>query len=116
LVEDAVTIGVVETGVAMRALDADRINGRLGLRITQADERLGGEKHGLKLPEGSLVLADDQVAIGLIFGEMAESYEVGRETQRVAICAVQVQGVPDISVEEAIWNCVNVLRGGQPGG
>jgi DNA/RNA-binding domain of Phe-tRNA-synthetase-like protein len=114
LVEDAVTIGVVETGVAMRALDGDRINGRLQLRVTQGEERLGGEKHGLKLPEGSLVLADDQVAVGLIFGETAEAYEVRRETQRVAVCAVQVQGVPDISVEEAIWNCVNVLRGGTP--
>ena len=115
LVEDAVTIGIVETGVAMRALDADQVNGRLQLRITQAEERLGGEKHGLKLPDGTLVLADDQVAVGLIFGETAESYEVRRATERVAVCAVQVQGVPDISVEEAIWNCVNVLRGGQPG-
>jgi DNA/RNA-binding domain of Phe-tRNA-synthetase-like protein len=116
LIEDAVTIGIVETGVAMRALDADRINGRLGLRIAQPDERLGGEKHGLKLPEGTLVLADEAVTVGLIFGETAESYEVRRETQRVAVCAIQVQGVPDISVEEAIWNCVNVLKGGSPSG
>jgi DNA/RNA-binding domain of Phe-tRNA-synthetase-like protein len=112
LVDDAVTIATVETGVAMRALDADRISGSLGLRVAQADERLGGEKHGLKLPEGTLVLADDEVAVGLIFGETAEGREVKRETQRVAVCAIQVQGVPDISVEEAIWSCVGVLRAG----
>jgi DNA/RNA-binding domain of Phe-tRNA-synthetase-like protein len=112
LVEDALTIGIVETGVAMRALDADRISGSLGLRVAQEDERLGGGKYGLKLPEGTLVLADDKVAVGLIFGETAEGYEVKRETQRVAVCAIQVQGVPDISVEEALWNCVNVLQGG----
>lgn len=114
LVDDAVTIATVETGVAMRALDADRISGPLWLRVAADDERLGGDKHGLKLPEGTLVLADDEVAVGLIFGETAESHEVRRETQRVAVCAVQVQGVPDISVEEAIWNCVDVLRSGTP--
>jgi DNA/RNA-binding domain of Phe-tRNA-synthetase-like protein len=114
LVDDAVTIATVETGVAMRALDADRISGSLGLRVSKTDERLGGEKYGLKLPEGTLVLADDEVAVGLIFGETAEGREVRRETQRVAVCAIQVHGVPDISVEEAIWCCVNVLRGGMP--
>jgi DNA/RNA-binding domain of Phe-tRNA-synthetase-like protein len=114
LVEDAVTIATVETGVAVRALDADRLSGPLALRVTAADERLGGEKHGLKLPEGTLVLADNVVAVGLIFGEIAENYEIGRETRRVAVCAIQVDGVPDISVEEALWNCVNVLSGGEP--
>ena len=111
LIEDAVTIGIVETGVAMRALDADRISGRLGLRIAQPDERLGGEKHGLKLPEGTLVMADEGVAVGLIFGETAECRGPTRDARRMAVCAIQVQGVPDISVEEAIWNCVNVLKG-----
>ena len=114
LVDDAVTIATVETGVAMRALDADRIKGSLGLRVSKADERLGGERYGLKLPEGTLVLADDEVAVGLIFGETAEGREVRKETRRVAVCAIQVHGVPDISVEEAIWSCVNVLRGGMP--
>jgi DNA/RNA-binding domain of Phe-tRNA-synthetase-like protein len=114
LVDDAVTIATVETGVAMRALDADRLRGPLGVRVSREDERLGGAKPGLKLPEGTLVLADDEVAVGLIFGETAETHEVRRETQRVAVCAVQVQGVPDISVEEAIWSCVTVLQGNTP--
>jgi DNA/RNA-binding domain of Phe-tRNA-synthetase-like protein len=115
LVDDAITIGTVETGVAMRALDGDRISGRLSLRIAEPRERLGGEKQGLELPDGTLVLADEQVAVGLIFGETSPAHEVKRETRRVAVCAIQVQGVPDISVEEAIWNCANVLRGGTPG-
>jgi DNA/RNA-binding domain of Phe-tRNA-synthetase-like protein len=114
LVDDAITIAIVETGVAMRALDADRITGRLGLRIAQPDERLGGERDGLKLPEGTLVLADDKSVVGLIFGETAPRLEVQRETRRVAVCAIQVQGVPDISVEEALWCCVGVLQGSLP--
>jgi DNA/RNA-binding domain of Phe-tRNA-synthetase-like protein len=111
LVDDAVTIGIVETGVAMRAFDADRIQGSLALRIVQPGERLGGERTGLELPEGTLVVADDQSAVGLIFGETAPGREVQRDTRRVAICAIQVDGVPDISVEEALWNAVSALRG-----
>jgi DNA/RNA-binding domain of Phe-tRNA-synthetase-like protein len=114
LVDDAITIGIVETGVAMRALDADRISGRLQLRIAQPEERLGGDRQGLQLPDGTLLIADDQVAVGLIFGETSPLHDVTRGTQRVLVCAIQVQGVPDISVEEAIWNSVNVLRGGSP--
>jgi DNA/RNA-binding domain of Phe-tRNA-synthetase-like protein len=112
LVDDALTIAIVETGVAMRALDADRINGALRLRLSQPGERLGGERHGLELPEGTLVLADDQSSLALIFGEAAPGRGVQRESRRVAVCAIQVQGVPDISVEEAIWSCVGVLGTG----
>jgi DNA/RNA-binding domain of Phe-tRNA-synthetase-like protein len=115
LVDDAVTIGVVETGVAMRALDADRIVGSLALRIVEPGERLGGEPNGLELPDGTLVLADDQSVIGLIFGELAPGRGVQRDTRRAAICAIQVDGVPDISVEEAIWNSVSALQGGKDG-
>ena len=31
-------------------------------------------------------------------------------TRRVVLAAVQVRGVPDIAVEEAIWLAVNVIR------
>jgi DNA/RNA-binding domain of Phe-tRNA-synthetase-like protein len=109
IVDDALTIGTVETGVAMRALDADRINGALGLRLSQPGERLGGESDGLEMPSETLVLADDKAAVGLIFGDTAESWEVGSATERIAICAIQVQGVPAISIEEAIWSCAGVL-------
>jgi DNA/RNA-binding domain of Phe-tRNA-synthetase-like protein len=111
LVDDALTIATVETGVAMRALDADRIRGQLGLRLAQPEERLGGDPDGLELPEDALVLADQQRALGLIFGETAPEAEVQKgKTTRVAVCAIQVGGVPDISVEEAIWTCAGLLR------
>jgi DNA/RNA-binding domain of Phe-tRNA-synthetase-like protein len=116
LVDDALTIAIVETGVAMRAFDADRINGAVGLRLAQPGERLGGERDGLELPEGTLVFADDRSSIGLIFGETALDRGVQRDTTRVAICAIQVQGVPEISVEEAIWTCVGALGAEQPAG
>jgi DNA/RNA-binding domain of Phe-tRNA-synthetase-like protein len=109
LVDDALTIATVETGVALRALDSDRITGVLALRLAQPGERLGGKRDGLQLPSDALVLADDRAALGLIFGETAEDWEVGSATSRIAICAIQVQGVPAISIEEAIWSCAGVL-------
>jgi DNA/RNA-binding domain of Phe-tRNA-synthetase-like protein len=114
VVDDAVTIATVETGVAMRAFDADRLTGGLALRIAQPGERLGGERDGLLLPEGTLVIADERCAVGPIFGDTAPKIDVSRETRRVAVCAIQVHGVPDISVEEALWSCAGVLQGSAP--
>ena len=115
-VDDAITIGTVETGVALRAVDAGRVEGRLQLRLAQAGERLGEGAQGLELPDGTLVIADDRRAVGLIFGETAPEFEVGGRTERVVVCAIQVQGVPEISVEEAIWNVVNALAADRKGG
>lgn len=112
LVDDALTIATVETGVAMRAFDADRISAELGLRLSHPSERLGGEGDGFELPEGTLVFADAERSLGLIFGETAPGRGVHPHTRRIAVCAIQVQGVPDISVEEAIWSCAGVLSSG----
>ena len=109
LVEDAVTIAIVETGVAIQTLDAGQIRGRLRLRLAGEGERLGGDPHGLPLPGDALVFAVDERALGPIFGELAPDVEVSKDTRSVAVSALQVQGVPDISVEEAIWICTTVL-------
>jgi DNA/RNA-binding domain of Phe-tRNA-synthetase-like protein len=109
LVDDALVVALVETGVAVRAFDADRITGRLGLRISNPGERLGGK--GLELPEGAIVVADEERSVGLIFGDTAEGRGVHPGTRRIALCAVQVPGVPAISVEEALWACAGILTG-----
>ena len=105
--DDGLTVALVETGVAVRAFDADRIQGDLGLRISQPKEKLGGD--GLELPEGSIVIADERHPVGLIFGDTAPQRGVTPETTRITLCAVQVGGVPDISVEEALWICSDIL-------
>jgi DNA/RNA-binding domain of Phe-tRNA-synthetase-like protein len=113
IVEDSLTIAIVETGVAMRALDADQIAGGLSLRLSEEGERLGGETKGMLLPSDSLVLADERYAQGLIFGDTAPAAEVDRGTRRITIVATQVDGVPDICVEEAIWLCADALASGR---
>jgi DNA/RNA-binding domain of Phe-tRNA-synthetase-like protein len=109
LVDDALTVALVETGVAVRAFDADRIEGRLGLRISNPGERLGGD--GMELPEGAIVVADDLRSVGLVFGETAPGRGVAPRTDRIALCAVRVPGVPEISVEEALWSCAGMITG-----
>jgi len=32
-------------------------------------------------------------------------------TRRMLLCAVQVKGVPQVSVEEALWTAVEVITG-----
>jgi DNA/RNA-binding domain of Phe-tRNA-synthetase-like protein len=106
-VDDALLVAVVETGVPVRAFDADRLTGEVGLRISRPQERLGGT--GIELREGTIVIADERDSIGLVFGETAPDRGVWPETRRMLLCALQVQGVPDISVDEALWTCAEIL-------
>jgi DNA/RNA-binding domain of Phe-tRNA-synthetase-like protein len=106
---DALTIATVETGVALRAFDADRLEGRLCIRDSGPGEALAGRPG--ELAQGTLVIADERAPVGLLFGPTAEGCEVGRETRRVAIVAVQVNGVPQISVDEALWIVAAAVEG-----
>jgi DNA/RNA-binding domain of Phe-tRNA-synthetase-like protein len=111
IVDDALTVAVVETGVAVRAFDADRVQGELGLRVSQPKERLGGEPRGFELPDGTIVIADERDSVALIFGDTAAGRGVSGDTARITLCAVRVEGVPDISVEEALWTAASILEG-----
>jgi DNA/RNA-binding domain of Phe-tRNA-synthetase-like protein len=107
-VDDALTIAMVEVGVALRAFDADRVEGRLGLRLSA--EREGFEGRVSPLPEGTIVVADEKRALGILFDRTAEGREVKRGTGRVLLAAVGVRGVPDIALEEALWVAGSALR------
>jgi len=105
---DALTIAIVETGVALRAFDADRLEVRLCIRDTAPGESLNGRIG--ELPQGTLVIADERAPVGLMFGETAEGLQVDDDTRRVAIVAVQVNGVPQMAVDEALWMAVATLE------
>lgn len=98
---DALNIAIVETGVALRAFDADRLEGRLCIRDSAPGESLPG--YPGELAKGTLTIADEVRPLGLLFGSTGDGYGVEEETRRVAIAAVQVKGVPQIAVEEALW-------------
>ncbi|MGN6203140.1 MAG: phenylalanine--tRNA ligase beta subunit-related protein [Solirubrobacterales bacterium] len=98
---DALNIAIVETGVALRAFDADRLAGQLCIRDSAPGESLPGAPG--ELANGTLTIADGERPIALLFGATGEGYRVEKETRRVAVAAVQVKGVPQIAVEEALW-------------
>lgn len=109
LLDDAITIAIVETGVPVIAFDADRIDGELGLRLTGERENLGSE--GRPLPARQLVVADALRIVAVLFGDLAEGRGVDPDTTRMLLAAVQVKGVPDISVEEALWTVGEIVTG-----
>ncbi|MEX0993385.1 MAG: hypothetical protein WDZ37_05245 [Solirubrobacterales bacterium] len=108
LVEDAVTIATIETGAALRAIDAGAIDGKLGLRGSRPGERLGGGA-GMPLPAGTIVVADRRRPLCPLFGELASISDVSRASRRVALCAVGVDGVPSLVVEEGLWKCATII-------
>lgn len=98
---DALTIATVETGVALRAFDAERLQGGLCIRDSAPGESLPGRP--AELPQGTLTVADERTPVALLFGETGEGYAVDRGTRRIAIVALQVNGVPQVAAEEALW-------------
>ncbi|MBK5219162.1 MAG: hypothetical protein JJE35_05180 [Thermoleophilia bacterium] len=105
---DALTIATVETGVALRAFDADRLQGRLCIRESMPEEALPGDP--VELDPGTLVLADEASTLGLLFGASAEPATVTKDTRRVAIAAVSVGSVPQMAIEEALWMAAGALE------
>jgi DNA/RNA-binding domain of Phe-tRNA-synthetase-like protein len=107
-IDDALTIAMVEVGVALRAFDADRVQGRVGLRLSAAGE--GFEGRVSPLPDGTIVVADEERPLGILFDRTAEGRGVRRGTKRVLLVAIGVRGVPDIALEEALWVAGSALR------
>jgi DNA/RNA-binding domain of Phe-tRNA-synthetase-like protein len=105
---DAVTIATVETGIALRLFDAEQLRGKLCIRDSAPGEALAGRPG--ELPQGTLVIADERAPAGLLFGATAEGSDVTHATRRIAIAAIQVSGVPQIAVDEALWMTAATLE------
>jgi DNA/RNA-binding domain of Phe-tRNA-synthetase-like protein len=108
LPKDALTIATVETGVALRAFDADTLTGALCIRDSAPGERLAGQ--AADLASGTLTIADESAPLAVLFGPTGEGHGVERHSRRVALAAVQVKGVPQIAVEEALWMAAATLE------
>jgi DNA/RNA-binding domain of Phe-tRNA-synthetase-like protein len=109
LLDDALTIAIAESGVALRAFDADRVEGVVGIRPSAPGEPLEGRPGAL--PDATLVIADEARPLALLFGALATGRGVGPRTERTLLCAIKVKGVPDMAVDEALWLAGGVMQG-----
>lgn len=110
LVQDALLLALIETGVPVWALDADRVAaGGLGIRAARPGERIGsapsrsGGSPGQALEAGQLVVVDAEGVQAVLFGNLSPDSAVGPATERIILFSVGVEGVPAIHVEEALW-------------
>jgi DNA/RNA-binding domain of Phe-tRNA-synthetase-like protein len=107
-VDDALTISTAEVGVALQAFDADRVEGRVGLRLSVPGE--GFEGRTSALPEGTIVIADQERALAVLFGKTAEGRGVSGRTSRTLLVAIGVRGVPEVALEEALWVAASAMH------
>jgi DNA/RNA-binding domain of Phe-tRNA-synthetase-like protein len=105
LLEDVLLIALIDTGVPVVALDAECVDGPLGIRASIDGERLGRSPAAPELPPGRLVIADASAPQAVLFGEIAPGHAPGARTRRLELFAVQVAGVPELYAEEALLIC-----------
>ncbi len=110
VIDDALLIGLIETGVPVWALDATRVDaGGLGIRASVEGDRLGTAELGNDLAPGRLVVADATSVHGLLFDDVAPGHGVSGSTERIVLFSIGVDGVPAIHIEEALWVCIEAL-------
>jgi DNA/RNA-binding domain of Phe-tRNA-synthetase-like protein len=102
LLDDAITIAVMETSVPVWALDAAALDGDLRLRTAAAGEGM---------PGGRLVVADAARPVAVLFGDIAAGAGVTERTREMVLFSVAVPGVPPIHVEEALWTVWDTVAG-----
>ena len=85
LLDDAITIAVMETSVPVWALDAAALDGDLRLRTAAAGEGI---------PGGRLVVADAARPVAVLFGDIAAGAGVTQRTREIVLFSVAVPGVP----------------------
>jgi hypothetical protein len=57
------------------------------------------------------VVADAERSVAVLFADFAEGQGVHSRTKRMRLAAVQVKGVPDVSVDEALWTVAETVLG-----
>ena len=106
LLDDALVIATLETGVPVVAFDSDRVGAELGLRTTGLGESLGERALGSR----QIVMADSDHVLATLDGQVAPEYGVTGGTTGMVLTALAARGVPLIAVEEALWTVVETLQ------
>lgn len=110
LLDDVLLIALVDTGVPVWALDAESVDGPLGIRSSREGEPLGRSTDAPALPADRLVIADASAALAILFSRPAPEHEPAQGTRQLTLFAVGVAGVPELYLEEALWTCHAALE------
>ena len=102
LLDDAITIAVMETSVPVWALDAAAVDGGLRLRTAERGE---------PVPRGRLVVACETRPLAVLFDDVDPGAGVTERTREMVLFSVAVPGVPPIHVEEALWTVWDIVAG-----
>lgn len=97
LISDAPLIALLETGVPVWAIDGDAAPVE-SLELRVAPDRAG-----------SLVIADGDRVLSILFDAPAPELAPRSRTRSVVVYAVAVDGVPEIHLQEAMWVCLDLL-------
>ena len=103
LLDDAITIAVMETNVPVWALDAAAVEGGLRLRAAERGE---------SVPRGRLVVACAARPLAVLFDDPGPDAGVTERTREMVLFSVAVPGVPPIHVEEALWTVWDTVAPG----
>lgn len=98
--DDALMAASLETGVPVRAFDAAQLDGTLALRSAMDGEGLDGA-----------VVSDLRRPVAPLFGDALEHVRPGPSSERLVLAAVQVRGVPDLAVQQALWLAAELIEG-----
>jgi hypothetical protein len=109
LLDDVLLIALVDTSVAVWALDADALEGELGLRTAGEREQLRGAEQSMSLAGGELVIADETRALALLGTAPAQPFSPRRSTRRVRLFALEFAGISELAVHEALWIACSAL-------
>ncbi len=90
--DDALTIAVAEVGVALTAFDADKVEGRLGMRLAGEDEHFEGRTSPL-IP-GTILIADERRPLAILFRRTADGTRGRQEDRAHQPCRGQGEGRP----------------------
>jgi hypothetical protein len=109
-VADALLAVAVTSGVSLGAVDAARVDGPPGLRVTSPGEIVGHGRRATPLAPGTIVVADHARVLAPLFATPPRDVDP-RRARRVLLWAVEVPDAPPLETEEAVWNAARFLTG-----
>ncbi len=110
---DALNIASVETRIPFAAFDADRLTGRLQLRMARMGETILpiGHEGRLVLEGKEIVIADEGKVIALYPHRDSEETKITQDTRNALILSCGVPGIGQTILESSLERCIaTVMR------